>query len=379
MPDQNSHVEPRSSQIRPALILDGDFLRDNTSMIRRYLIALVSEGFVPIVVGPPGGDLTNVISPSVEIVEYPVFQIPLLWIQNRTFLLDMLDDLEPTILHCLCPKRIRLTAYVAEALDLPYVASFSRPPGRWFHPRIQSTQCRQIIGTSPAVVRRLNQVYPRMANSVRQVCPGEFVGETCACYADPNRQPSLIAIQPLEDIRYFEFLLNAIRHLAIDGLNFAAAILGQGRGSGAIHRMIRRLGLSRIVTVAPPIKPLQAVLSAADLFIQSGRPLDMNPALLDAMSVGMAAALSKNSLEEILAPGVVAEYFDPGDEFSMYSCLQKLLTQREHARHLGRNAQEYMRRHHSVSQMMEELIRIYQHAQQGYSDGSRAAQEQPAR
>jgi hypothetical protein len=366
-------IVPVSSQVRPAMIVDAGFLSENGSMLRRFLVALVSEGFSPIVAGPGSLKGSDILSPSVEVAEYPVFRIPLLWMQNFTLLLETLDDLGPTVLHCLSPRRIGLTEALAEALDVPYVATFTRWPRMLFRPKVRGAYCGQLIGTTAAVTGRLGREYSSMAASICQVSAGDFVEDRCACYAQPNRQTSILAVQPLEDERFFEALLNAVRHLAIDGRDFALAILGQGKASGMIHQTIRKLGLSRMVTVAPVIEPLQTVLSAADLFLQSGQPLDINSALLDAMSVGMAVALSKGGLEETLIAGKAAEYFDPADEYSIYACLQKLLTQKDYAQSLARGAQEYMRQHHSVSRMTEEMIGIYQHAQQWYQ-----AQNNPA-
>lgn len=348
------------------MIVDATFLSENASMLRRFLVALVSDGFSPIVAGPGTLKGSDILSPSVEVAEYPVFRIPLLWMQNFTLLLETLEELEPTVLHCLSPRRIRLTEALAEALESPYVATFTRWPRMLFRPKIRAAYCGQLIGTTTGVAQRLSREYPSMAASICQVSAGDFVEDRCACYSQPQRQTSVIAVQPLEDERFFEALLNAVRHLAIDGHDFALAILGKGRASGFIHRTIRKLGLSRMVTVAPVIEPLQTVLSAADLFLQAGRSLDINSALLDAMSVGMAVALSKGGLESTLIPEKAAEYFDPADEYSIYACLQKLLTQKDYAQSLARGAQEYMRHHHSVSRMTEEMIRIYQHAQNWY-------------
>ncbi len=352
-----------SQRVRPALIVDAEFLAENASMLRRFLVALVADGFAPIVAGPETLKGSDILSPSVEVAEYPVFHIPLLWRHNFSYLLEMLEDLDPTVLHCLSPRRIGLTEALGEAMEIPYVATFTQWPRSLFRPRIRASHCGQLIGTTNRVTQRLIEEYPAMAASICQVSAGDFVEDYCACYSHPHRQTSVISVQPLEDSAYFESMLNATRHLAIDGHDFALAILGKGKASSAIHRTIRRLGLSRIVTVAPVVEPLQTVLAAADIFVQAGRPLDINSALLDAMSVGMAVALSKGGLEETLVPGTAAEYFDPTDEYSIYSCLQKLLTQKDYAQSLARGAQEYIRQNHSVSRMTEEVIRIYQHVQ----------------
>ncbi len=162
------------------------------SMLRRFLVALVSDGFSPIVAGPGSLKGSDILSPSVEVAEYPVFHIPLLWTQNFTLLLETLEELGPTVLHCLSPRRIGLTEALAEAMEIPYVATFTRWPRMLFRPKIRATHCGQLIGTTAAVAGRLGREYPAMAASICQVSAGDFVEDRCACYSQPNRQTSVI-------------------------------------------------------------------------------------------------------------------------------------------------------------------------------------------
>ena len=85
--------------------------------------------------------------------------------------------------------------------------------------------------------------------------------------------------------------------------------------------------------------------------------------LLEAMSVGMAVASSKDNQSHLLVEDETAALFDPHDELSIYSTLKKLLGTREFARKLAANSQQHIREHHSVSMMADKLIGVYQESQ----------------
>jgi glycosyltransferase involved in cell wall biosynthesis len=172
-----------------------------------------------------------------------------------------------------------------------------------------------------------------------------------------------VIAQDLKSVAEFRSLLNAVRHLAIDGYEFMLAIIGTGPATDKIRLMIKKLGLSHVVTLIAQINPLRSVLSGADIFIQLDVDNFPNSQLLEAMSVGMAVASSKDNQSHLLVEDQTAALFDPHDELSIYSTLKKLLGTREFARELAANSQQHIREHHSVSMMADKLIGVYQKSQ----------------
>ena len=173
----------------------------------------------------------------------------------------------------------------------------------------------------------------------------------------------LVVAQRLENPLEFEPLLNAVRHLVIDGYEFVLAIIGKGPAERGIHKMIKELGISHSVTVVPGIEPMQSVFAGADIFIQPHISMAFNPYLLDAMSVGMVVASCHEGIEDFLINGETAVFFETDDELSVYSCLQKLMDKREIARQIAMGAQSRLRKYHSVSKMVASLLETYRKAE----------------
>jgi glycosyltransferase involved in cell wall biosynthesis len=127
------------------------------------------------------------------------------------------------------------------------------------------------------------------------------------------------------------------------------------------------------VTLVPQVRPLRNVLAGADIFLQTQPVSPTDATLLDALSVGTAVAVCRRGAEGVLTENENAVFFQPNDELSIYTALRKLLVDRAFARRLAEAGQQYIRSHHSVSRMVEELIEIYQMAQHWYAKTAASA------
>jgi glycosyltransferase involved in cell wall biosynthesis len=81
------------------------------------------------------------------------------------------------------------------------------------------------------------------------------------------------------------------------------------------------------------------------------------------MSVGSAVAGCKGGVDDLIIEEETAVVFDPNDEISIRSSLQRLFDSRELAQQIAESAQEYLRKNHTVSEMVSSMLRIYRDAQ----------------
>jgi glycosyltransferase involved in cell wall biosynthesis len=300
-------------------------------------------------------------------MRHPMFNIPLLWIQNRKFLYDRLTKFNPTILHCLCDSKLKLTKQIAEQFSIPYVASFNSTQTGLFKHSVSFDHCGAMLASSQTVVDHLDNRYKNMNERIEQVNVGIFVDDKCACFSVPDRITSLVTVKDLDSVAHYEPLLSAIRHLAIDGYEFVYAIIGEGPAEKDIHGLIKALGLNQVVTVVPRIDPIEAVFSSADIYIDPFSSKRFNTYLLEAMGAGMAVAASQDTIEDILVDDQTAVLFDRTDELAIYTTLQKLLDKKEFAKQIALQAQQRLEKGHSVSKMVETFIDIYKKTQQWYT------------
>ncbi len=357
------------------MIISEHTLFEYSTSLEHLLVGFADESIPVTLVCPPRSDIESVLSGAVEVVRYPVFDLPFTGFLNMKDLTEQLTKLKPTVLHCLCESKARLTKKLAHQMDLPYVLSVNSLQQRWrnfvyqrqIHPlSISLSNCAKIIVPAESIVANMAKLYPKYAERIVQINTGTFVDENKICFNVPSRLPCMVIAHLLGKAEEFENLFGAIRHLTIDGYEFMTMVVGNGRAERQMRRLLAAFGLLQSVTIIPRLKPWRAVVGAGDIFIQPVASSAFNPRLLEAMSVGTVVASCKGGVDDMVIEGKTAVVFDPYDELSIRQNLQRLLDRRELARQIARGAQDYLKRCHSVSNMISSTLRVYQDAEHWY-------------
>jgi len=346
------------------VIVDAATLSNNSVCLGHFLSGLASESLVPAVVCPADCDISAIPSPPTEIIIHPAFRLPFLRRQNRNKLLERLEKFKPTVLHCVGEPMAKLTQRLAHKLNLPYVLMIDAVPKRFPRLVISSTHCAAIITPAHTVSATLQKTYPNFAERIEQINMGTFVEDTCACFCVHSRIPGIVIAHPLDDVADFELVLGAIKHLAIDGLEFLLVIIGTGPAEERIHKLLTNLGLSQFACIIGDLQPARSVFAGTDIFIQPQPAKNFSPLILEAMSVGMAVAAPKGGVDDMIIEEKTAVIFDHTDELSIYATLQRLLDKREFARQIALAAQSHLRENHTVSKMLSSILQIYHNARQ---------------
>lgn len=348
---------------RPVLIIDKDEIEDYAACLQHFFVGLAGESIQSVLICPPDAGAATVLCPSVELIYHPLLKIPLFRNQNRRSVLEKLQKFKPTVLHCFSSSKARLTRYIAETLDIPFLLTYSSCNQKKLYRVSKSPNCASLLALSEPIASKLRSTYKKFDGRIEQLNTGIFVEDDCACFTAKARVRSMVIVQPLTNANDFTGLLNAVRHLVIDGYEFLLAIVGKGRAERDIHRMVKKLGLSQVVTIIPEIEPLRSVYAGADIFIQPHSRPEFNSPLLEAMGVGLAVASCHNGTEDLLIENETTVYFDPFDELSVYGCLHNLLDKREFAQQIARNGQQFLRENYTVTGMIESLMKYYHQAQ----------------
>ena len=106
----------------------------------------------------------------------------------------------------------------------------------------------------------------------------------------------------------------------------------------------------------------RSILTAADIFIQPWDSQNFDPLILEAMSIGCAVAAAKQGLNDLIIDEKTALVFDPDDPLSIHDTIKKFLDKREYARTIARQGQEYIKKNHSVSEMITLILQLYRNA-----------------
>lgn len=348
--------------LRVALIASEHTICEYSIYLQHLLVGLADESIPAALICPPGFNPASVLT-GADVINHPVFNLPLMGHINIRLLTERLAKFEPTILHCLCESKASLTKQLAHRLDLPYVLMVNSLQKRWSHLSISSRYCERIIVPAKSVAESMISVHPRFADRTERINIGTFVAESSGCFSDPSRLVSMVIADPLKKTDDFEILFSVIRHLLIDGYEFMIVIVGGGRAERQVWKLLSALGLLQIVSIVPRRLSRRSVLAAGDIFIQTRPNFAFDPVLLEAMSIGAAVAGCRGGVDDLIVEDRTAVVFDPNDEISIMRTLQRLLDRREFARQLARTAQQYLRENHSVSKMISATLRVYYESQ----------------
>ena len=361
-------TEPKSStnaeSVRPAIVLDSKTLLYNADLLSPFLVALTDECSTPTVICPAKCATTAIPSPPINIINYRGYNIPLLQTFNINTLAEKLTRYRPTILHCIGRSKANLTRKLARKLRLPYVLTIEDAPKSLLRLNICPHHCAAITAPTAKSALLLQKKYPQLAGQIKKVRIGTFIADTCACFQSLSRTPGIIIAHPLQKAADFTAVLKAMRHLAIESAEFMLVILGRGPAKAQLQKMASVMGLLQSLSIVEQTSSTRKLFAGTDILILPRPCRTFNTNLLKAMSVGVAVAACKDETNELFIENQTFVSFDPDDELSIYATVQNLLNKREFARRIALDAQSHLRKDHTVSKMVTEMMHIYRQAQQ---------------
>ena len=352
-----------NKQLRPVLIASKRIATEYTIFLRHLLAGLADESIATTLVYPPDYEVDTIVSPSIEVVRYPAMKLPFVGHQNRQILVEQLKKFEPTVLHCLCENEAALVRHLARQTNLPYILTVNSLQKRLGRFPVSPTRCAKIIAPAKSIGVNFGTIYPESAERIEQVNIGTFVDRKSMCFSRRNQLVTMVMVHPLNDVREFEKSLGAMKRLSVEGYEFMLAIIGEGSAERQVRKRVGDIGLSQSIIIIPRIEPWHSVLAAGDVFIQPQPSNSFNPVVLEAMSTGTVAACAKGGVDDLVIDGQTGVLFEPDIELSIYQNLKQLLDRREWARQLAKAAQEYLKKNHSVSQMISSILSIYRATQ----------------
>jgi glycosyltransferase involved in cell wall biosynthesis len=375
---EGSKESSLETTVRPVFLVDRSVFLSYSAYIRRVLVGLAGTAHASALVCPACTDPQAILCPFVERIEHPALRLPIFWSQNQKILIDRLLCFKPTILHTFFPGQVHLARRLSKQLQIPYVVTCHKNSLRRACFQKSLRQAARLIAPSKPIAGHLAEKFPSLQTRIKQIHIGSFVEDRCSCFSYGGNIASLIAVHPLNSLKLFVPFLNAVRHLVLDGFEVMVGIMGTGKAEKAIRAHIRKLGLTSIVTVVPPLRPMRSVLSGADIYAHLSDSGTFDAQLLEAMAVGLAVVGSPETTSGLLHDDQTAAFWDSQDELNIYGCLKNVIGQRDKSRRLAQNAQAHLRQHNSVSRMVDKLMNTYIEAQQWHKQSLKTPDETPA-
>jgi hypothetical protein len=351
--------------MHPMLVLTETAVSHYYTLLKHLLAEFAQRSISSVLICPSGGEIESLLCGSEDIFLYPPLPLPFmeyLCLKNFT---QQLSRCKADVIHCLSEKKSVMVRYLAHLLDIPYILHLNAST-RISSFSVSERHCARLLVPTRRMLEEMQTRRTPYIDRITCIPMGCEITDICHCFHHPHQLPGMIIKYPMEAFEDFEMILNAIKNLVIEGYEFTVLMMGQGRAERLIRQYIGTLGLLKIVTIVPELKPWRSVLASADICIQPRPTHAFNPWLLEAMGMGVVVATSRGGAEDMVHDGETAMVFDPDDELSIRTVLQRLLDRREWARQLARQAQDYLRAHHRIDQMIEGVLHAYEVAGRDY-------------
>jgi glycosyltransferase involved in cell wall biosynthesis len=173
-------------------------------------------------------------------------------------------------------------------------------------------------------------------------------------------KPLWVCAGRLEPSKGHEILIESLRRLAQTGLDFAAAVAGEGSQRSLLERRVAELGLGARIHFLGAVESLGPVLLAADVVVLPSLGDDLPLSVLEAMARGRAVVASEvGGLPDLIADGVRGLLVPPGDAEALAGALARLHPDAELRRRLGQQAAEHVRRSFTWAHVVERYEAVY--------------------
>jgi glycosyltransferase involved in cell wall biosynthesis len=178
----------------------------------------------------------------------------------------------------------------------------------------------------------------------------------------PSDVPILVCAARLEREKGHSVLLNAIRMLSREGVNFIVVIAGEGAEEGRIRERISWLGISGWAHMVGHQPELAVWLRAADLLVLPSPAEPFGLVVLEAMCRGVpVVAADAGGPREILADGS-GVLFVPGDARDLGWKLLELLSAPERRLRLARAGRARWEAGFNLDRMVRATLQVYREA-----------------
>lgn len=173
--------------------------------------------------------------------------------------------------------------------------------------------------------------------------------------------PLVVAVSRQDPRKGLDVLLHALARLRRGGLPFRACLVGGGPLLAAHRRLAGRLGLDGLVGIEGFVPDPYAYLQHADVFVQPSLEEGSGSlSLLEALQAGLAVVASNvDGIPEDMADGTSGLLVPPGDSLELARALERVLTDPELRRRLGRQARATFETRFSADRFSAAIQAVY--------------------
>ena len=165
-----------------------------------------------------------------------------------------------------------------------------------------------------------------------------------------------------------ETLVDAIAGLRRKDCDLQVVLVGAGPSAQTMQERIRAAGVQSCVSLIDEPDLWEKAMGGADVCVVPARQAVLSLAPLLAMALGKIVVASRDQIAEWFIEDQTCWQFTPGSAVELAYHLTRVADNDRHAGELRQSATTYVRKHHSISRLVSDLVAIYQRIAQREPD-----------
>jgi len=296
------------------------------------------------------------------------------WWDVRVFyrLAGLIGSYRPHIVHCSLVHANVVGRIVALAGNAGHVIATVHTAGqaKGWHVIAENLTCRlseTTVCVSQSVCRHVHRFSRVPDRRLRVIVNGidcERFSGVQGFSADEagivSGKVTLVFVGRLDPVKNIDILLHAVAQLRGKG-DPQLVIIGDGPLRASLERQTAQLGLTDRAWFMGCRRDVERWLKTADIFVQPSRWEGMSLSVLEAMAGGIPIVAGRcPGLIDMIEDGRTGLLVAPGDIQALSGAIDRLIGDPQYADGLARAAEGHVRRHFSLSAMIDAYTRLYE-------------------
>ena len=347
----------RPLNLAPVLCIDRDAF-DRFGRVLRYLVVgMVDQAISPRLLSSDARVEQLMLGPVQTLVHQP-----LVWpmVGKRTDqIAEVLSHQTPTLIHAVSSASYALAATLATSFDADLIFQVTSTHDCDEIARIGTDRVGHYLPFSTPLAHVLETQLGIKRDRIEVTKPGLLSGSRIACFANPDRQPTLLCLSSFEKGSGVDLLIDAMALLARQNHKLLLFLLGEGRQESALRRRVHEQGLSESITFAHPGGDVSQAMQGADIFVRPSGDTAFSEDTLQAMGAGLAVVSYEGPVCDHYHDDETALICGKSDAHTLAAAIERLVVDRTFARSLAAGGNAYVREHHAMSAMASTTTNVY--------------------
>jgi len=287
---------------------------------------------------------------------------PIRWPRRSRGMSELVAAFEanpPTIVHAMSHGSYSLAAALALTFDADLVLQITSQRDCDLLGEVDLTRVGRFIPLSEPLADVLNKQVGIEPSRIVLIRPGVRTQTAAAGFGDALRTITMLSTTPFDKQHGLDRLVEAIDALARRGHSLMVFMVGRGPYESTLRRLVHDRGLLPRVTFGRGLEDPGETMHGADLFIETSPLAEFREDVLQAMAAGLVVVAAANPAVDHLRDEETAFVASRTSAQSLLQTLERVLGNQAAAHRLAESAQRYVREHHTVSAMAEQLASTY--------------------